>query len=115
MLDALNQYIPMQAGQSFLLKAQTDLVNNLLGYVGYEVKDGYIVFTEDITATQMVTAVDIQLVVMDTSKYGDYDILPLPADMAGKIVTDCFNLLKQQLPNDNVVSAVSEEPLQTRR
>lgn len=109
MLGALDQYIPIQAGQSFLLKSQTALINNLLGTVGYEVRDGYVIFTEDITATQEVTGVDMQLVVMDASKYSDYDILPLPADMAAKVVLDCFNILKQQLPADKKVDSVSEE------
>src|SRR4051812_25382227 len=109
MLDALNQYIPIQSGQSFLLKAQTTLVNNLLGTVGYEVRDGYVIFTEDITATQNIAGVDMQLVVMDASKYTDFDILPLPADMAAKVVIDVFNALRGQLMPDKRVDSVSEE------
>ena len=113
-MNVLDQYIPIQSGQSFLLSAQSTLINSLLDQVGYEVRDGYVIFTEDITSTQLVTAVDMQLVVMDAGKYGDYDILPLPADMAIKIVTDAFNILKQQLPADKRVDSVSEERIDRR-
>ena len=109
MLDALDQFIPMPSGQSYFLKAQTGLVNNLLGGVGYDVKDGYAIFTEDITATKNIQFVDMQLVVMDASKYSDFDILPLPADMAAKVIMDCFTALKNQLPPDKKVDSVSEE------
>lgn len=108
-MEILDQYIPIPSGQSFMLKAQNNLINSLLGQIGYEVRDGYIIFTEDITVTQGVTAVDIQLVVMDASKYTDFDILPLPADMAAKVIMDAFNILKQQLPADKKVDAVAEE------
>ncbi len=111
-MDALCQFIPLASGQSNFLKSQSNLINNLLGVTGYEVRDGYVVFTEDITNTLNVRYVDMQLVVMDASKYSDFDILPLPADMAIKIVTDCFNILKGQLPPDKTVSSITENNTQ---
>ena len=107
-MNTLDQYIPMQAGQSYLLKSQSNLVNTLLGQVGYEIRDGYIIFTEDIISTKGTTQVDMQLVVMDAGKYSDYDILPIPADMAAKVVIDTYNILKQQLPADKTVGNISE-------
>lgn len=111
MLTAPEQFIPIAAGQAHFLKAQSDLINNLLGVAAYDVRDGYIVFTENITATLGVNFVDIQLVVMDAGKYDDFDVLPLPADMAAKIVMDAFSILKQQLPADKKVESLSEENL----
>ena len=107
-MNALDQYIPIQSGQSYLLKTQSNLINSLLGQVGYEVRDGYVIFTEDIIAVRGTTQVDMQLVVMDAGKYGDFDILPLPADMAAKVVMDAYNILKQQLPSDKTVGNISE-------
>ena len=108
-MNALDQFIPIPSGQANFLKAQTDLVNNLLGNVGYEIRDGYAILTEDVTKTKNIQFADLQLVVMDASKYSDFDILPLPADMAAKVVMDCFNILKEQLPADKRVDSVSEE------
>lgn len=109
MLDALDQFIPLANGQANFLKGQINLINNLLGYVAYEPRDGYVIFTEDITATKNIQFVDMQLVVMDAGKYSNYDILPLPADIAAKVVTDCFTILKGQLPPDKRVDSVAEE------
>ena len=61
------------------------------------------------TATKNIQFVDMQLVVMDAGKYSNYDILPLPADIAAKVVTDCFTILKGQLPPDKRVDSVAEE------
>lgn len=109
MLDALDQFIPVASGQAGFLKAQTDLVNNMLGNVIYEPREGWVIFSENITATKSITHVDMQLAVMDAAKYTDFEILPLTADLAAKIVTDCFNILKQQLPRDTKVDSVADE------
>src|SRR6185312_2467558 len=97
----LNQYIPLQNGQANFIKSQ-NLINNLLGTVGYEVRDGYVVFTEDITSVsgQNVNAVDMQLVTMDLDKYGDYDLLPIGSDMAAQIITEVVGMLMQTPPPD---------------
>jgi hypothetical protein len=110
MLTALNQYIPLQSGQAAFL-IQQNLINNLLGVVGYEVRDGYVVFTEDITnpSGDNVNAVDMQLVVMDMDHYGDYDILPLPADMAAQVVAEVVALLMPTPQTDNRVDSMAEE------
>jgi hypothetical protein len=112
MLTALNQYIPLQNGQAAFIKEQ-NLINNLLGTVGYEVIDGYVIFTEDITSVsgQNTNAVDIQLVVMDFDKYGDYDLLPLTADMAAQVVQETVALLMQTPPPDNRVDSLTEEAI----
>ena len=108
-MDALDQFIPMPSGQPWMLKAQAGLINTLSGNVGYEVRDGYVIFTEDITQTLGINYVDMQLVVMDFEKYSDFDLLPLPADLAAKIVTEAFKILSNQFPPDKKVDSVSEE------
>lgn len=110
MLTALRQYIPLQNGQDLFLKEQ-NLINNLGGLIGYTPRDGMVVFTEDITNVngENVNAVDIQLVVADLDKYSDYDLLPLPADMAGQIVAEVVSLLMPTPQNDLKVDSLSEE------
>lgn len=115
MLTALDQYIPLQNGQAAFLK-QLPLINNLLGVVGYEVREGYVVFTEDITdvSGQNVNSVDLQLVVMSLDHYGDFDLLPLSADMAGEVVAEVVSLLMPIPPQDKRVDSLSEEIPQKR-
>ena len=109
MLTALPQYIPLQNGQAAFLKEQ-NLINDLLGMVGYEVRDGYVVFTEDITDADgnNVNAVDMQLVVMDMDHYSDYDLLPLTADMAAQVIQEVAALLMQTPPTDTRVDKNEE-------
>lgn len=115
MLTSLNQYIPLQNGQANMIKSQ-NLINNLLGVVGYEVRDGYIIFTEDITnpAGQNVNAVDIQIVTMDLDHYGDYDLLPLTSDMAAQIITEVVGMLAPTPAPDLRVDSRAEEPINKR-
>lgn len=115
MLTALNQYIPIQNGQTTFIK-EMNLINSLFGVVGYEVRDGMVVFTEDITAPsgQNVNSVDMQLIVMDFDKYGDFDILPLTADMAAQVVSEVVSLLMPTPPPDNRVDSKTEEPINKR-
>lgn len=113
MLDALCQFIPLQAGQAAFIKEQ-NLINNLGGTVGYEVRDGYVIFTEDITKAKKVYHVDMQLVVMDLDHYGDFDLLPLPADMAAQIIQEVYQLLMGTPPADKRVDSKAEEIPQKR-
>lgn len=115
MLTSLPQYIPLQNGQPAFIKEQ-NLINDLLGEVGYEVRDGYVVFTEDITDAngENVNSVDMQLVVADLDNYGDYDLLPLPSDMAAQIVTEVVALLMPTPSPDLRVDSRAEEPINKR-
>jgi hypothetical protein len=71
-------FIPLQAGQRFLLQAD-ELLNDLLGQIGYEVKGKYVEYTKDLTLLG-VDDVNMTLVVFDMSQYGITDVLPVPAD-----------------------------------
>lgn len=81
-----NPLIPLQAGQSFLLQADT-LLNDLQGQWGYEVSGKTIIFTKDLT-TYDISYVDIKLVVFQISGYGVNDDLPLPADWISDITDE---------------------------
>ena len=74
--DPDNEFIPIEMGQWGLLKSQP-LINNLLGQVGRETVGDYVYFTRDITIPGENVTVDMRLVIMDISLYGDYDLLPI--------------------------------------
>jgi hypothetical protein len=78
-----NPIIPLQAGQDFLLQADS-LLNNLQGQWGYTISGKTITFTKDLTVFD-ITKVDMKLVVMDVSQYTVNDDLPIPADWVGRI------------------------------
>lgn len=81
-----NPLIPLQAGQSFLLQADS-LLNSLMGQWGYEVNGKTVIFTKDLT-TYDITKVDIKLVVFDISQYGVTDVLPIPSDYEEELVNE---------------------------
>lgn len=109
MLTALCQYIPLQPGQTSFIKEQ-GLISNMLGTPCYEsFGDGFLLFTEDLTASG-VNAVDIQLVVMDFDKYSDFDLLPLTAEQAGQVVQEVALLLLQTPNTDKKVDSTITEP-----
>lgn len=110
MLSYLQEYIPIQNGLPAHIASQ-NLINNLLGSIGYSVRDGYVIFTEDITDPQgaNVNAVDMQLVVMDMDHYSDYDLLPLTAEMAADVVKEVAAMLLNTPMPDNRVDSITEE------
>ena len=112
--DLDNPFIPLQHGQNAFVKTQT-LINTLLGQVGYEVADGYVIFTENLLARAVpVTQVFMRLVVMDFEKYSDYDMLPLPADMAGDVVKEVYAMILPTPQPDGRVDSTTEEVPQKR-
>lgn len=105
--DINNEFIPLQMGQSNLLRSQL-LVNDLLGQIGYEVRGLDIYFTKDITKPTGTT-IDVEMAIMDISNYGDYDILPVPPEMEWQIVQEVFKLYMQEPIADKIVSATAKE------
>lgn len=108
-------FIPLQSGQFAHLKVQK-LINGILGNIGYEPpRDGYIIFTEDLTTRAIpITEVFMSLVVMDFDKYSDYDMLPMSADMGDEVVTLTYQKLLQTPPQEAKVSSTEEEDAQKR-
>lgn len=112
-MEVQEEFIPIPPGQAAFIKKQ-NLINDLFGQVGYEIRGEYLYFTENIIRTKNVTEVDMRLVVMDFDRYDDYDILPLSPDMAEDIIQRTFNLLMGTPVPDKRVDSKSEEPEQTR-
>lgn len=86
-------FIPIQAGQGYLLQADS-LLNDMMGQISYEPSQKTVIFSKDITTLGM-TKVDMKLVVFDMSQYSETDVLPIPADMEQQIINE---LIQQFAP-----------------
>lgn len=105
--DPSIEFIPLQMGQSNLLKSQL-MINDLLGQVGYETRGLDVYFTKDITKPSGTT-VNMELSIMDINNYGDYDILPIAPEMEWEIVQEVFKMYMAEPVADKIVSATSKE------
>ena len=105
--DLDKEFIPLQMGQSSLLKSQL-MINDLLGQIGYEVRGLDVYYTKDFT-TPTGTTVNMELAITDISNYGDYDILPIPPEMEWQVVQEVFKLYMEEPIADKVVSATAKE------
>ncbi|MEJ7914093.1 MAG: hypothetical protein WKF70_13115, partial [Chitinophagaceae bacterium] len=74
-------YIPVQPGQGRLINNQS-MLNELIS-VSYEPVDGYLEFSKNLGED---IKINIQLVVMDVSHYGDFDLLPIAAEMEKDVI-----------------------------
>lgn len=73
-----NPFIPLQKGQLALLRAD-QLLNDLLGTIGYEPTDAEVTFTKDLTMFG-ITAVTMEICGFQISQYSITDPLPIPSD-----------------------------------
>ena len=78
-----NPLIPLQPGQTYLLKADK-LLNNLMGEWGYEVNGKTLIINKDLTVFD-ITKVDMKLVVFQISDYTITQDLPVPADYLAQL------------------------------
>lgn len=102
------EFIPLEMGQWSLLQSQP-LLNNLLGQVGRETYGEYVVFTKDITIPGEAVTVDMRLVIMDISLYGDYDPLPILPEMEWQIKQEVIKLYGgEPIPDKTVDATVNE-------
>lgn len=89
--DPFVSFIPIPMGQSGFIGAQRGM-STLLGQIGYEVRGKEVIYNADLpAASPAVTAVDMQLVVMDISKYNDFETLPINADMESMVIEMVYN------------------------
>ena len=95
--DEDNEFIPIPAGvYSTLMR---DRVLSTLGGKYYTVRGNRIVVHADLIG-EGVAGVDVQLCVADISALGPNDILPVSADMQGKLVEYALQLLLNKTETD---------------
>lgn len=98
-VDAIDEaFIPIPTSMFGIIKPQA-LLGDLSGLIGYEIVGRDIIFTKNLPGLG-VNAVYIRLVGLDLSQLGDYDLLPLSADMEAQLVTQVYNILAQVPPAD---------------
>jgi hypothetical protein len=107
-----NSFIPLQAGQRSLLKANS-LLNNLLNQVGYETKGKYVDYTTDITLLGYDT-VDMDLVVSDLSLLSETDVLPIPASYEEELVMELYTQFSPTPKDPFIVNPLSADKQQSR-
>jgi hypothetical protein len=100
--------LPLQMGQWSLLQSQP-MINDLLGQVGRETYGDYIVFTKDLTIPGETVTVDMRLVIMDISLYGDFDPLPILPEMEWQIKQQVVAMYSQEPVPDKAVDATAKE------
>jgi hypothetical protein len=103
-----DEFIPLQMGQSSLIKSQP-MINELFGQIGMEVLGDKIVFTKNVVPPGGTYTVDMRLVVMDISQYGDWDILPVLPEMEWQIKQEVFKLYGMEPLPDMLVDSTSKE------
>lgn len=104
------QFIPIPMGMSVMLKGQP-MIESLLGQIGYEVHGLDVIFKTDITKSPYaIAACLVKLVVLDMSQYGDYDILPLPADMEFQCVQAVYQLFSGEKPASKIDDPITVKP-----
>jgi hypothetical protein len=105
------RFIPMRRGEIAQVKTQK-IMSDLLGQHGYEVAGKEIWYDKDLTALSTpITAVMIQLVVMDLSLYTDYDLLPIDAEMEQQVVMDVLKLFSVEQPTPEIATSVTDNRL----
>lgn len=94
-------YIPVQAGEMSIAAqtSHTGLKNMLGRMTAYEWhSNNTIIFNK--LVNQMPERVSVQLVVVDPEKIGEYDLLPIPADMQQQVVLEVLEQLRSQVKPD---------------
>lgn len=89
--DTDNEYIPLQLGQSGLLKSQA-LINDLMGQVGYETVGMELIFTKDIKKLFPNITLALRLAIMDISQYDDYTPLPILPEQEWQVKQEVIKL-----------------------
>lgn len=102
-----NFFIPLQRSQLALLRAD-ELLNNIMGQIGFEPKNDRVIFTQDITMYDINT-VTMELCVFDITDYGVTDPLPVPSDMVEDIVESLVKEFSLVLPKTGIVSNFTNE------
>lgn len=85
--DFREEAIPIQSGQSYLMK-ELDLVNDLLGLT-YSLNGSDVVFDKN-TLLYGFNVAYVKLYILSLEAYGDYDKLPLPIDIEHMVVDEVY-------------------------
>ncbi len=103
-----NEFIPLQMGQGGLLKSQP-MINDIMGQVGYECFGDSIVYSKDLVTIFPDIKVAMRLAIMDISKHGDWDLLPILPEMEWQVKQEVIKLYSGVGTADMLVDATSKQ------
>jgi hypothetical protein len=107
--DPNNEFIPLQMGQSNLIRGQA-MINNLLGQTGYEPLGAMdIAFTKDLPLLYPGETLSARLAIMDISQYSDYDPLPVLPEQEWQIKQEVVKLYGGVGIADKIVDATTKQ------
>lgn len=108
--DIINGFVPFQPGEMQLI-GEEELISDLIGEFGYFPSGKYVYFNKDITTNgdYSINEVLMFLVVKDLSQYGEFDILPIPADMEILVINETFKNLSGQIIENKKVDVINKE------
>lgn len=106
--DAFTGFIPMKMGV-FSQVSQQKLISDLLDQYGYELRGKEVIYTKNLlTETPAIATVTMRLIVSDFTKYTDYELLPINADMEKQVVAEVVNEFMPEEPKAEIASSVSD-------
>jgi hypothetical protein len=101
-------FIPVPAGQMSHVLTQR-LMSDLLGQIGYEVRGKEIWYTKDLPAqVPSIASVNMQLAVLDISRYSDYELLPINADLEAQVVDTVYKMFAGEPSRPQVIDSTSD-------
>lgn len=107
--DPSNEFIPLQLGQSNLIKSQP-MISDLLGQIGYEALGAMdIGFTKNLPQLFPGKTLSMRLAIMDVSQYGDYDPLPILPEMEWQIKQEVWKMYSQEPIADMLVDSTTKQ------
>jgi hypothetical protein len=109
--DPFNEFIPLQMGQSNLVRSQP-MINDLLGQVGYEVFGKEVVFSKNLTQLYQTTAdreLSMRLAILDVAEYGDWDVLPILPEHEWEIKRQVVAMYSGEGITDKLVDSSTKE------
>ena len=101
-----DEFIPIPNGQFSFIKKQR-LISDLLGRVGYEVRGKQVVFTTNLVTAGM-PKVSVEMIVMDMSKYSDYELLPINPELEFQVVDTVYKMFAPIPVHPQIVDSTSD-------
>lgn len=101
------ELIPLQLGQTALLKSQP-LINELFGQIGYETSGLTLTMSKDIKQLYPNKTLSARLVIMDISKYDDYEPLPILPEQEWDVITEVYKMYSTTPISDRIVDATNK-------
>jgi hypothetical protein len=101
-------FIPASSGELEYASSQR-LLSDLLTPYAYKVRGKDIIYNKDLTAqSPAITSVTMELVVSDFSKYSDYELLPINADMEFQVVETVVKMFAPIQPQPNNIDSTND-------